>query len=95
MRNGHFVTSGEHRFLNFTRQKVRDYADRIFDRFAEWGFEYVKIDYNGDSRSSIVDGLSTMVMGDTMLKIMAWYDNEWGYSNKVLDLVAHMAKVNG
>ena len=49
MRNGHFVTSGEHRFLNFTRQKVRDYADRIFDRFAEWGFEYVKIDYNGDS----------------------------------------------
>ncbi|MBR6426500.1 MAG: alpha-galactosidase, partial [Clostridia bacterium] len=49
MRNGRFVTDAQHRFLNFTKKKVRDYADRIFDRFAEWGFEYVKIDYNSDS----------------------------------------------
>lgn len=48
MRNGYFVTDAGHRFLNFTKQCVRDYADRIFDRFAEWGFEYVKIDYNTD-----------------------------------------------
>ena len=40
----------------------------------------VSIDYKGDDRSSIVDGLSTMVMGDKMAKIVAWYDNEWGYS---------------
>lgn len=52
----------------------------------------VSIDYNGDSRSSIVDGLSTMVMGDTMLKIMAWYDNEWGYSCRVVDLAAYVGK---
>ncbi len=49
MRNGRFVTDAQHRFLNFTKKKVRDYADRIFDRFAEWGFDYVKIDYNSDS----------------------------------------------
>ena len=52
----------------------------------------VSIDYNGDDRSSIVDGLSTMVMDDTMLKVMAWYDNEWGYSCRVVDLAAYIGK---
>ena len=52
----------------------------------------VSIDYNGDDRSSIVDGLSTMVMDGTMLKIMAWYDNEWGYSCRVVDLAAYVGK---
>ena len=52
----------------------------------------VSIDYNGDDRSSIVDGLSTMVLGDTMVKIIAWYDNEWGYSCRVVDLAAYVAK---
>ena len=52
----------------------------------------VSIDYNGDSRSSIVDGLSTMVMDNTMLKILAWYDNEWGYSCRVVDLAAYVGK---
>jgi len=51
----------------------------------------VSIDYNGDARSSIVDGLSTMVMDNTMLKIIAWYDNEWGYSCRVVDLAAMIA----
>lgn len=51
----------------------------------------VSIDYNGDSRSSIVDGLSTMVMDGTMLKILAWYDNEWGYSCRVVDLARLVA----
>ncbi|MDO4792825.1 MAG: type I glyceraldehyde-3-phosphate dehydrogenase [Filifactor alocis] len=46
----------------------------------------VSVDYTKDKRSSIVDGLSTMVMGKNMAKIVAWYDNEWGYSNRVLDL---------
>lgn len=46
----------------------------------------VSIDYNGDSRSSIVDGLSTMAIGDHTIKILAWYDNEWGYSCRVVDL---------
>lgn len=47
----------------------------------------VSIDYRQDSRSSIIDGLSTMVIGDNMLKIVSWYDNEWGYSARVVDLV--------
>lgn len=51
----------------------------------------VSIDYNGNSNSSIVDGLSTMVIGEKMVKILAWYDNEWGYSNRVIDLIKHVA----
>jgi len=43
-----------------------------------------------DQRSSIVDGLSTKVRGENLVKVMAWYDNEWGYSNRVLDLVLYM-----
>ena len=53
--------------------------------------ELVSVDYKGDSRSSIVDSLSTMVMGDKMLKVLSWYDNEWGYSCRVADLVNFMA----
>ena len=44
-----FVTDGGHRFLNFTSEKVTKYADELFERFVEWGFEYIKIDYNSDS----------------------------------------------
>jgi len=47
----------------------------------------VSMDFKGDERSSIVDGLSTMVSGDNLLKVIAWYDNEWGYSNRLVDLV--------
>ena len=48
----------------------------------------VSSDFRQDSRSAIVDGLSTMVMQDTLIKVVAWYDNEWGYSCRVADLVA-------
>ena len=51
----------------------------------------VSMDYKGDPRSSIVDGLSTMVIGGSMVKVVAWYDNEWAYSVRVCDLVALMA----
>jgi len=53
----------------------------------------VSIDYKKDYRSSIVDGLSTMMVGENMLKIVSWYDNEWGYSNRVIDLATHIGKV--
>ncbi|MDA8165248.1 MAG: type I glyceraldehyde-3-phosphate dehydrogenase [Desulfobacteraceae bacterium] len=49
----------------------------------------VSIDYQGDAHSGVVDSLSTKVIG-TSVKVLAWYDNEWGYSNRVLDLVRHM-----
>ena len=49
----------------------------------------VSIDFQGDGRSSIVDAQSTKVIGTTV-KVMSWYDNEWGYSNRMLDLILHM-----
>lgn len=52
----------------------------------------VSIDYNGNEHSSIIDGLSTMVVEDNQVKVLAWYDNEWGYSCRVVDLVQHVAK---
>lgn len=52
----------------------------------------VSIDYKGDDRSSIVDGLSTMVIGDNMIKVASWYDNEWGYSSRTVDLINYIAK---
>ena len=50
----------------------------------------VSMDFKGDPRSSIVDGLSTMMVGDNLLKIVSWYDNEWGYSNRTVELAALM-----
>ena len=50
----------------------------------------VSTDFKGDDHSSIVDGLSTMVSGDRLLKVIAWYDNEWGYSCRVADLAAYI-----
>lgn len=47
----------------------------------------VSIDYKGDSRSSIIDALSTQVMGGSMAKVVTWYDNEWGYSCRTADMV--------
>jgi glyceraldehyde 3-phosphate dehydrogenase len=52
----------------------------------------VSADFRGDSHSSIVDGLSTMVSGGNMVKVLAWYDNEWGYSCRVADLVHFIAQ---
>jgi glyceraldehyde 3-phosphate dehydrogenase len=52
----------------------------------------VSSDYRGDSRSSIIDALSTMVQGENMLKVVSWYDNEWGYSCRVADLCALMCE---
>ncbi|MCG0237874.1 MAG: type I glyceraldehyde-3-phosphate dehydrogenase [Firmicutes bacterium] len=52
----------------------------------------VSSDFKGNPLSSIVDGLSTMVIGGNLVKVVAWYDNEWGYSNRVVDLIAYMAE---
>jgi hypothetical protein len=51
----------------------------------------VSTDFKGDSRSSIIDAESTMVLDGTMVKVIAWYDNEWGYSCRVADLIAFVA----
>jgi glyceraldehyde 3-phosphate dehydrogenase len=53
--------------------------------------QLVSSDFRGDERSSIVDAASTMVTGENLLKVIAWYDNEWGYSCRVADLAKYMA----
>jgi glyceraldehyde-3-phosphate dehydrogenase (NAD(P)) len=53
--------------------------------------ELVSSDYQGTNESSIVDANLTIVMGNDMVKVMAWYDNEWGYSQRVLDLAELVA----
>jgi glyceraldehyde 3-phosphate dehydrogenase len=50
----------------------------------------VSVDYAGDTRSSIIDALSTMVTDGTLLKVYAWYDNEMGYACRMIDLACHM-----
>ena len=50
----------------------------------------VSSDYRGDPRSSIIDGPSTLVIGGRLVKILAWYDNEWGFSNRLVDLALLM-----
>ncbi|MCM3122679.1 MULTISPECIES: glyceraldehyde-3-phosphate dehydrogenase [Bacillaceae] len=52
----------------------------------------VSIDFNTNEHSAIIDGLSTMVIGANKVKVLAWYDNEWGYSSRVVDLVKHVAE---
>jgi glyceraldehyde 3-phosphate dehydrogenase len=47
----------------------------------------VSVDFKDDPRSSIVDALSTMVIDDTQVKVLAWYDNEWGYVNRMMEIV--------
>jgi glyceraldehyde 3-phosphate dehydrogenase (phosphorylating) len=53
--------------------------------------QLVSMDFKGDERSSIVDADSTLVTGDNLLKVVAWYDNEWGYSCRVADLASYLA----
>jgi glyceraldehyde 3-phosphate dehydrogenase len=56
--------------------------------------DVVSSDFIGDARTSIFDAKAGIQLSPTFVKIVSWYDNEWGYSNKVLDLIAHMAQVN-
>lgn len=55
----------------------------------------VSSDFLGDARTSIFDAKAGIALTDTFVKVVSWYDNEWGYSNKCLDLIAKMAKING
>jgi glyceraldehyde 3-phosphate dehydrogenase len=52
----------------------------------------VSVDYTNDPRSGIVDAPSTMVVDDTLVKVLAWYDNEWGYANRLMELARKVAR---
>ena len=51
----------------------------------------VSVDYRDDPRSGIVDAPSTMVVDETQVKVLAWYDNEWGYANRLVELARAVA----
>jgi len=56
--------------------------------------EVVSSDFNGDDRSCIFDATAGIALSPTFVKLVAWYDNEWGYSNRLVDLIIHMASVD-
>jgi glyceraldehyde 3-phosphate dehydrogenase len=79
-----------------TAEEINSYFKTAADTYLQGilGYEerpLVSVDYKNDPRSSIVDAPSTMVIDDTQVKIYAWYDNEWGYMNRMMELVAKVA----
>jgi glyceraldehyde 3-phosphate dehydrogenase len=56
--------------------------------------DVVSSDFIGDARTSIFDAKAGIGLNDNFVKVISWYDNEWGYSNKVVDLIAYIAKVD-
>jgi len=72
---------------------LRDAANGSMNGYLEYTeLPLVSHDFNGNPASSIVDGLSTTMLGDRMVKVLAWYDNEWGYSCRIVDLVKLIAE---
>ena len=74
----------------FKRAAADPYYQGILDATEE---ELVSIDYRGNSHSSIVDLKLTDVIGGTLIKVVAWYDNEWGYSNRLVELTVDLGKM--
>jgi glyceraldehyde 3-phosphate dehydrogenase len=71
---------------------LRDAADGPLEGIL--GYEerpLVSVDYRDDPRSGIVDALSTIVTDATQVKVLAWYDNEWGYANRLVELARKVA----
>ena len=82
------------------RETSADEVNALFKQAAEgplagiFGYEerpLVSVDYRDDPRSSIVDALSTMVIDGTQVKVLAWYDNEFGYANRLAELARKVA----
>jgi glyceraldehyde 3-phosphate dehydrogenase len=71
--------------------KAASESDEMFGILGYSEEPLVSMDYKGDDRSSIFDALSTMVIGENMVKVLAWYDNEWGYSCRCADLAYFMS----
>ena len=77
-----------------TVSEVNEALKNAANRYLGYSDEpLVSIDYQGNPHSSVVDAMSTKVIGN-MVKILSWYDNEWGYSNRVLDLIMLMDNQN-
>jgi glyceraldehyde 3-phosphate dehydrogenase len=78
---------------NEINDKLREYANGAMKGILACSEEeLVSIDFNGNKHSSIVDMLNTNVIGGNMVKILSWYDNEWGFSNRMLELLSFIMK---
>ena len=53
----------------------------------------MSVDFNTNPNSAVLDAQSTMVMGDNKVKVIAWYDNEWGYSNRVVEVAEQIGQL--
>jgi glyceraldehyde 3-phosphate dehydrogenase len=74
-------------------QAFKDAASESLRGILEYSEEpLVSVDFKGNPASSIVDGLATMVIGDNMVKVLAWYDNEWGYACRTADLCSYIVQ---
>lgn len=72
---------------------MKEMAENEYKGIVKYSDEpLVSVDYRTDPHSAIIDGLSTMVLGQTKIKVLAWYDNEWGYSSRVVDLANLIAR---
>ena len=87
--------------LELEKSTDKEEINRIFEAAAKGSLKgildysdlpLVSIDYKQDPHSSIVDGLSTMTMEGNMIKVVAWYDNEWGYSSRLVDMAVFVMK---
>ena len=83
-----------------TKETVNSAIKEASETYLKGILEYtdepiVSMDVRGNSNSSIVDGQSTMVLDGRLLKTLAWYDNEWGYSCRIVDLLKFMARKDG
>ena len=77
-------------------EKIKEACNGELKGIMSWTDEdVVSSDFISDPHTSIFDVKAGIQLSDNFVKLVSWYDNEWGYSNKVLDLIAHMAKVNG
>ena len=73
---------------------VKEAAEGAMDGIIEYNEDpIVSTDIIGNPHSSIFDAGSTHVLGGNLVKVMSWYDNEWGYSNRVVDLVERLAEI--
>lgn len=87
--------------VNLAKNTTKEELNSLFRKYAEGPMkgillacdeELVSHDFNGNPHSSIVDLPSTTVMGGKLAKILSWYDNEWGFSNRMVDLLAYVMK---
>ena len=73
------------------RKRLRTELKGILDYTED---DVVSSDFLGDPHTSIFDAKAGIALNDNFVKLVSWYDNEWGYSNKVVDLISYIAKVD-